>query len=186
MAALNPKLRLLNMALSLLPHLCFLRLRRALYRLCGVRIGARALILGTIHLSGSGDIWARLRIGDECQITTPLYADLNASITLGDRVALGHHVVLVTSSHEVGPPEQRCGALTVAPIVIEDGCWIGAGAIVLPGVRIGRGSIIAAGAVVASDVPPNTLAGGVPARPIKALPIDSSGVAIPSSPPNGS
>ena len=86
-------------------------------------------------------------------------------------MAIGHHSVLITSSHELGGPARRAGSLKTAPVVIEDGCWLGAGVTVLPGVTIHRGAVIAAGAVVAADVPPNTLAGGVPARLIKTLPV---------------
>jgi acetyltransferase-like isoleucine patch superfamily enzyme len=53
---------------------------------------------------------------------------------------------------------------TVAPIVLEDDVWIGMGVLVLPGVRIGRGSIIAAGAIVTRDIPPGSVAAGQPAR----------------------
>jgi maltose O-acetyltransferase len=167
---LHPRLRVLEMLVGLLPHFCFNRLRTRLYRSFGLTVGPRTMILGPIELSGGGDIWKKLRIGADCQITSPLYVDLNGEVTIGDRVALAHHVILVTSSHELGTEVQRCGPLKIAPIVIEDGCWIGAGAMVLPGVTIGRGSVIAAGAIVSSDIPPNTLAGGVPARPIKSLP----------------
>jgi len=166
---LHPRLRLLNFIVGALPHFCFNRLRTRLYRAFGLTVGPRTIILGHIELSGAGNIWKKFRIGADCQITSPLYVDLNGEVTIGSGVALAHHVVLVTSTHEPGPETQRCGKLKVAPIVIEEGCWIGAGTMVLPGVTIGRGSIIAAGAVVAASVPPNTLAGGVPARPIRAL-----------------
>lgn len=57
--------------------------------------------------------------------------------------------------------------LVVSPIVIESNVWIGAGATILPGVTIGENSVVAAGAVVTKDVPPNTIVGGVPAKFIK-------------------
>jgi maltose O-acetyltransferase len=170
LAAFHIRLRILNALLFFLPHLCFNRTRAWLYRVFGVKVGASALIMGRIDLEGPGRVWERLSIGAECQITTPFYADLNGSITIGRGVSLGHHVVCITASHETGWATRRCGVCVPQPIVIEDGCWIGARATILPGVTVGRGSVVAAGAVVTADVPPNTLVGGVPAKPIKTLP----------------
>lgn len=157
---------------SLLPHFAFSRLRTALYRLAGVRIGRRSLVLGAIEFAGPGRIQDRFALGEDCQITAPLYADLCAPIQIGNRVFIGHHVTLITTNHEIGPPSQRCGLWDSAPIVIEDGVWIAAQVTILPGVRIGRGAVIAAGAVVTKDVPPNTLVGGVPAKVIRQLDTD--------------
>ena len=58
---------------------------------------------------------------------------------------------------------------TVAPVVFKRGCYIGAGALILPGVTIGEKAVVAAGAVVTKDVPPNVVAGGVPAQVLKEL-----------------
>ena len=74
-------------------------------------------------------------------------------ITLGDRVMIGPRVTLTTTGHPVELGE-RYDFITHAPIVVEDDVWIGAAATVTPGVTIGRGSVIGAGAVVAKDVPP--------------------------------
>src|SRR5262245_27180962 len=60
---------------TLLPHFAFCRFRTLCYRLCGVRIGARSLILGPMELAGPGPIERRFRIGEDTQITAPLYAD---------------------------------------------------------------------------------------------------------------
>ena len=79
------------------------------------------------------------------------------------------NVLVVTTTHETGPAEGRAGELLPAPVVIGDGCWIGAGATILSGVRIGAGSIVAAGSVVTDDVGVNLLVGGVPAREITQL-----------------
>jgi maltose O-acetyltransferase len=76
-------------------------------------------------------------------------------------------VLIGTSSHEVGPPEKRAGTLVKQGVTIEDGCWVGARAIVLPGVTIGRGCIIASGAVVTKDCEPGGLYAGVPARRLR-------------------
>jgi acetyltransferase-like isoleucine patch superfamily enzyme len=77
-------------------------------------------------------------------------------ITVGDRVLIGPRVTLTTAGHPVQPSE-RYDFITHAPIVIEDDVWIGAAATVTPGVTIGRGSVVGAGAVVAKDVPPMSL-----------------------------
>ena len=74
-------------------------------------------------------------------------------ITIGDRVLIGPRVTLSTAGHPV-ELDERYDFITHAPIVIEDDVWIGAAATVTPGVTIGRGSVIGAGAVVARDVPP--------------------------------
>ncbi|GAA1413038.1 sugar O-acetyltransferase [Catellatospora coxensis] len=74
-------------------------------------------------------------------------------ITIGDRVLIGPSVTLSTAGHPV-EVDERYDYITHAPIVIEDDVWIGAAATVTPGVTIGRGSVVGAGAVVAKDVPP--------------------------------
>jgi acetyltransferase-like isoleucine patch superfamily enzyme len=74
-------------------------------------------------------------------------------ITIGDRVLIGPRVTLSTAGHPV-EPDERYEFITHAPIVIEDNVWIGAAATVTPGVTIGHGSVVGAGAVVARDVPP--------------------------------
>lgn len=172
--AFNLRLQLAGLFNSLLPRFCFNRLRTAIYSAAGLRVGRHTLIMGKLDLSGCGTIQKRLIIGEKCQITTPCYFDLNDVITIGNRVALAHHVVLVTTSHDSTHAEQRCGDIKTAQITVEDGCWIGAGAMILSGVRVGRGAIVAAGAVVNSDVAPNTLVGGVPARFIKDLPVQNT------------
>ena len=169
---LHLRLRLATLPAISLPHFTFNRVRTALYRLAGLTIGRGSLILGRIELAGPGDIAKRFTLGRDSYITAPLYADCSASITIGDQVYIGHHVVFITTNHEIGNQIQRCGVWRCAPIVIGNGAWIGARATILPGVTIGAGSIVAAGAVVTKTVPPNTLVGGVPAKPIRDLPVE--------------
>ncbi len=166
---LHLRLRLAELLIARLPHFCFNRLRTALYRMGGVAIGEETLVMGFMEITGGGDITKRLQIGKNVQITAPLLADVNASIHIGDRVYIGHDVQLITTNHKIGSEEQRCGVVQPAPIVIQTGVWIGARATLLPGVTIGKGSVIAAGAVVTRSVEPNTLVGGVPARLIRPL-----------------
>ncbi len=77
-------------------------------------------------------------------------------ISIGDHTMIGPGVTLLTAGHPVQPAE-RLDGITTAPIVIESSVWIGANATVTPGVRIGAGSVVAAGAVVAKDVPANCI-----------------------------
>jgi acetyltransferase-like isoleucine patch superfamily enzyme len=92
-------------------------------------------------------------------------------VTVGDRVYLSPMVHLYSSNHVFSDPsvpfiEQ---GITAEGIVIEDDCWIGAMAVILDGVTIGRGSVVGAGAVVTCSVPPHSLVAGVPARVIRSL-----------------
>lgn len=101
-------------------------------------------------------------IGYQCAFTG------HAAIDIADEVMIAHKVNLVTAGHPV-EPDLRRAYITAAPIAIETNVWIGAAATVLPGVRIGADSVVAAGAVVTRDVPPATLVAGVPARVVKCL-----------------
>ena len=159
----------LGILLAPLPNGAFPRLRALIYRLLGIRIGRSTLIRGRLTLTGPPGCTSRLTIGSHCFFTTPLHIDLNSDVVIGNRVTIGHDVAIVTSAHQIGGPNRRCGKQVPAPIRIGDGCWIGARVLLLPGVVLGEGSIIAAGAVVNSNVEPHTMVGGVPAHPIRAL-----------------
>ena len=167
---LRPRGRVVQLAVGAVPRMTFGWLRPALYRLAGVRIGARTRIFGVIEIEGPGAIFDNVTIGRGCSLTTPLFLNASAEIRIGDRVVIGHHVVIVTDSHEMDDPMQRGGERFARPVVIEDGVWIGARATILAGVTLGRGAVIAAGSVVTRDVPQHTLVGGVPARVLKPLP----------------
>lgn len=107
---------------------------------------------------------AELKIGSgymnyDCVITC------SNSITIGEDVGISERVMIRdTNDHEI----LRDGYKISAPVVIGNHVWIGIGAIILSGVSIGDGSVVAAGAVVNRDVPPNTLVGGVPAKIIRS------------------
>ncbi len=88
-------------------------------------------------------------------------------IRIGDGALIGHNVVLATLNHGFAPEDR--GTTYPNPIVIGNNVWIGANVTVVGGVTIDENSIIAAGAVVTKDVPPNVIAGGVPAKVIKSL-----------------
>jgi maltose O-acetyltransferase len=166
---IHPRYLFVQVLVSLLPHNSLSRVRTALYRICGFKIGSGTLVLGKLTLTADRSLVGVLSIGRGSRINSPLYADLNAPIEIGNRVAIGHHVVLITTDHDTGNPLDRSGAAKTAKIVIEDGAWIGARTTILPGVTIGHGAVIAAGSMVAHSVPPNKVVGGVPARPLKSL-----------------
>ena len=88
-------------------------------------------------------------------------------ITIEDHVMIGPRVNITSENHLV----EVAGRKTMVPkaVVICENAWIGAGATILPGVTVGRNSVVAAGAVVNKDVPPNTVVAGVPARVVKQL-----------------
>ena len=109
--------------------------------------------------------WGRIRIGDRVFVNSGVVIMSVLSVTIGDDVALANEAYLMdTDSHGVeGRPVKE------APIVVGDGTWIGARAIILPGVTIGRRCLIAAGSVVSRDVPDDTLVAGNPAQVVREL-----------------
>ena len=140
-----------------MPAFAATRLRSRALRAAGIRMGRTTLFWGLPTLVGGGDICARLTIGEACGFYLGCYFELEDEIRIGEHVSVGHEVMFLTRSHQTGPHAQRAGAPTHAPIAIEDGVWIGSRCTVLPGVRIGAGSVIAASVVVTQDVRPNTL-----------------------------
>jgi acetyltransferase-like isoleucine patch superfamily enzyme len=127
-------------------------------------------------------------VGDSFTLIPPFYADYGLNITVGrtvfighqcaftghaaidiaDQVMVAHKVNLVTAGHPVEPGRRR-DYITAEPIKIDTNVWIGAAATILPGVHVGAGAVVAAGAVVTHDVPPATLVAGVPATVIRHL-----------------
>lgn len=88
-------------------------------------------------------------------------------IEIKDNVMIGPRVNITSENHPINPKTRK--TMVPAKIVLEENVWIGAGATILPGVTIGRNSVVAAGAVVNKDVPANTVVAGVPAKVIKQL-----------------
>lgn len=145
------------------------RLRTRLLIGAGVRIGRGTAIAGPLRITGPSAIGRLLSIGPGSFVSGPLHIDLGAEVRIGARVYIGDDVKLLTGTHEMGPPEQRCGRPSWGSIEIGDGAWIGSRVTVMPGVRIGRGAVVGAGAVVTVDVTPDTLFVGVPAKFARGL-----------------
>ena len=108
-----------------------------------------------------------IRVGRRVFINTGCTFMDRGGIEIGDDAFIGPNVSLITTNHAAGPAMRRC---TISrPIRLRGNVWIGAGAIVLPGVTLGENAVAGAGAVVTRDVPPNAVVGGNPARLIKFL-----------------
>ncbi len=143
------------------------RIRRILLRKAGLRIGDSTI--SSRCFFGS----AKVVIGDRSFVNVGAFFDGIAQITVGDDVHVAMESMILTGSHNIGGPSRRAGTLTGAPVTIGDGAWIGARAVLLPGVSVGAGAIIAAGAVVTSACEPNSLYAGIPARLVRRLDIAS-------------
>lgn len=113
------------------------------------------------------DCGKNINVGKNVFINSGCRFQDQGGITIGDGVLIGHNVVLATLNHDIDP--RKRSTLHPAPILIGNDVWIGANATVVPGVTIGGGAIIAAGAVVTKDVPPNVIVGGVPAKIFKKI-----------------
>lgn len=110
-----------------------------------------------------------LTIGDNSWIGQQCFIHAAGGVSIGSTVGIGPGVRIISSSHaEESDGPILLGDIVFAAVVVEDDCDIGTGAILLPGVRIGRGSQIGAGAVVSKDIPPFSVAAGVPAKVIRS------------------
>ena len=165
-----------------------LRWLNAQVRLRHCRLGRRVTVWGNPHVTATGEIalgdrvtvhsflsrvqlsagpGARLTVGDDTYINNGSVLSARRSVTVGERCQIATGVILMDADfHAVGDLDAPGKA---APIVIEDDVWLATRAVVLKGVTVGRGAVVAAGAVVTKDVPPHTLVAGVPARPIRSL-----------------
>jgi acetyltransferase-like isoleucine patch superfamily enzyme len=106
---------------------------------------------------------SRVRIGANTVVNRDVLLDGRMSLVIGDNVSISEGVAIFTLEHD---PNSPAFANRGAPVLVADRAFIGARAIILPGVTVGQGAVVAAGAVVTHDVLPYTIVGGVPARPI--------------------
>jgi maltose O-acetyltransferase len=151
------------------------RFRRSLYRACGIPVGDNTEIFSGALLRSLDVV-----IGNNSFINYRCLFEGTQYTTIGNGVMIDAGVSFLTTSYEVlSEGEKRTGSPISAPIFVEDGAWIGANATILPGVTIGRGSIVEAGAVVTGDVEPNTVYQGVPATKTRDL-TPLSGAASPA------
>jgi acetyltransferase-like isoleucine patch superfamily enzyme len=135
----------------------------------GVRFGHRVTVGRFASIRPSGyygrEIGAGLDIGDHSNIGPYCFIGCAGPVRIGSRVMMGQGVHLLAERHGMDDPDRpmQDQGVTRDGIVIEDDCWLGAGAKILDGVTIGRGSVVGAGAVVTKSFPPHSVIGGVPA-----------------------
>lgn len=115
----------------------------------------------------NSDCGKNIHIGENVFINSGCKMQDQGGIFIGDNVLLGHNATLLTLNHDENP-ENR-GDLLPSPVYIGDGVWLGSNVTVLPGVSIGDGAIVAAGAVVTKDVPKDTIVAGIPAKVMRKV-----------------
>ena len=143
---------------SILPSLPWC-VRRFAMRKLGMKIGKGTYVDSRCYIMNLN----KLSIGKDSHINRMVTLDARGGLTIGDSVSVSHGVMIMTGSHDV---QSRHFPVKFYPIEIGDFVWIGCGAMVLQNVKIGKGAVVSAGAVVTKDVPPYTIVGGVPAKVI--------------------
>ena len=146
----------------------------------GITIGEGTLIMhnAELHVYNFRDLQqSRIVIGRESLVGESCVIRGTGGVTIGDRVFLSPMVHIYSNNHVFDDPDVCFvdQGITTQGVTIEDECWIGAQAVILDGVTIGRRSVVAAGAVVNRSVPPHSLVGGVPARLIRDLAAGETG-----------
>ncbi len=138
--------------------------RQAIAALLG-GLGQRVRVEPPFHC----DYGVNIHLGDDVYVNMNCVMLDCALVRIGDRVLVGSGVQLVTAAHPVDFAERKIGLEFAMPITIGDDVWIGAGAIICPGVTIGARSVIGAGSVVVREVAPDVVAAGNPCRVLRRL-----------------
>lgn len=152
-------------------HISLPPVRVLLLRLAGVSVGADTVIFDVRFANLYHYGFARLVIGSRCFLGDEVMLDVRGGIELADDVTLSGRVTIVTHIN-VGyndHPLQNIYPTREAKVVLKSGSYVGTGAIILPGVTIGKKSVVGAGAVVTKSIPSHVTVVGVPARVIKNL-----------------
>jgi acetyltransferase-like isoleucine patch superfamily enzyme len=113
-------------------------------------------------------------VGEGLLVSDSLTLGGATRVAIGDRVAIGQRVTIIVSSHPNKSTLRRLFGTHEAPVRIHDDAWVGAGALLLPGVTVGREAVVGAGAVVTESVPPRVVVAGNPARVIRRLSGDTA------------
>lgn len=134
------------------------RVRRHMLNLAGLDIHTNGV---SAHCRFTN---ADVHIGRYTYVNEGFFADAHGGIWIGERCAFGPRVMVISSTHIVGSGRQRCGPHDARRVVIDDGTAVGGGAAVHAGVKLGKGVLVAAGAVVMRSIRANALVAGVPGK----------------------
>jgi acetyltransferase-like isoleucine patch superfamily enzyme len=140
----------------------------------GIEIGSNTIVMhgAVLHVYNFRNLPnSGIRIGKDSLIGEYSVIRGQGGVTIGDRVYTSPFTQIIAVNHIFDDPDRPFveQGITAEGIVIEDDVWLGAGAVITDGVRVGKGAVVAAGSVVTKDVPPHTVVGGVPAKPIKTI-----------------
>ena len=158
---------LMSATLSLPRYRLMNRLKATFLRRLGAKVGARVVFYPGVWIMPAQAV----TLGDDVDLARGVTLTGSGPIAIGARTLVGYGARIISSNHVI-PQEGRIfdAGHEHLPVTIGRDCWIGANAIILPGVTVGEGAVIAAGAVVTKDVPAKGIAGGVPARLLSTAP----------------
>ena len=163
----NLKKFIFNLLISIQKNNCIpVKLRRLLLIAGGIEVGKGAIIASGVDFKTSNVcIGENALVNKNCH----LYAGKVSHIRIGVNTQLAYDVLIATQTHQIGSQEKRAGNCYESDVVIGDGCWIGMGAKILPGVTIGRGCVVGGGTVVVKNTDDNAMYLGVPAEKARIL-----------------
>lgn len=157
----------LSQLIFMLPRFRFINKIKSFYLkfFFGAKVGRGVVFYSNIWIFTGRN----LILGDDVDLATGVLITTDGGVSIGARTLVGYGTKILSSNHNVPKLPDRIfdSGHTKAPVNIANDVWIGANCIILPGVTIGEGTIVAAGSVVTKDIPANVFVGGVPAKIIK-------------------
>lgn len=148
------------------PRIRFFNYLKSVYlRVQGCKVGARVVFYPGVWINPCMDI----SIGDDVDFAKDVLITTRGGVEIGDRVLIGYRTQIFSTNHIIPPKPKKIfnSGHERKKVIIQSDVWIGANCIILPGVSIGEGAVVAAGSIVTKDVMPFTIVGGNPARIIK-------------------
>lgn len=155
--------------------------RRMGYRLTGMKVGPSSIISSPLRVRPVGAT-PSIRIGTKTFLNENVQFGGQGGVTIGDYCQIGPNVSFETTTHALDFQPGNARDSLNKPVTVADHVWIGSGAIILPGVSIGYGAVVGAGAIVTRDVSPLTVVAGNPARPIRQIQARVAAAGLPKLP----